>query len=300
MRVVRLPVDRRCLAVGLALAFVCLFGNTAAAQGLRYEMAGIVVSIAADRSSVVVSHDAVPGVMPAMAMPFDVRDPGELAGVAPGAAVAFTLVLDKESAYAERLRVVPYQSVEQDPLRATRLAMPKMMSRRKTSPRVTAGQPVPDFTLTDHTRATVSLSDLRGKVVAVNFIYTSCALPQFCYRMANHFAAVERRFRAAAGRDLVLLTVTFDPARDTPEQLAEYARQWNVAPRAWHFLTGGTADVQRVSEMFGLESFPDEGLIVHLLRTAIIDRRGRLVASLEGNRFSAAQLGDLIESVLAP
>ena len=83
---------------------------------------------------------------------------------------------------------------------------------------------MPDFTLTDQARSRVTLSQFRGKVVAINFIYTSCALPQFCYRMANHFGVLQKRFQERIGRDLVLLTVTFDPARDTPERLAEYAQ----------------------------------------------------------------------------
>ena len=93
-------------------------------------------------------------------------------------------------------------------------------------PPVGIGQPVGDFTLIDQARHPVTLSSLRGKVVAINFIYTNCALPQFCFRIANHFGVLNRRFASRVGRDLVFLTVTFDPARDQPEQLAEYASQW--------------------------------------------------------------------------
>ena len=92
----------------------------------------------------------------------------------------------------------------------------------------------------------MTLSQFRGKVVALNFIYTSCVLPQFCYRLANHFSVAQRRFQKRMGRDLVLLTVTFDPARDTPERLAEYARQWNADRSVWHFLTGSVDEVGRV------------------------------------------------------
>ena len=61
-------------------------------------------------------------------------------------------------------------------------------------PPLAVGQPVPDFTLTDQARRPVTLSQFRGKVVAINFIYTSCALPQFCFRIANHFGVLQRRF----------------------------------------------------------------------------------------------------------
>ena len=96
----------------------------------------------------------------------------------------------------------------------------------------------------------------------------------------------------------MLLTVTFDPVRDNPEVLAEYARQWNGNPDTWRFLTGPSADVRAVTSRFGVEFFPDDGLLSHSLHTAVIDRQGRLVANLEGNQFTAAQLGDLVGHTL--
>lgn len=95
------------------------------------------------------------------------------------------------------------------------------------------------------------------------------------------------------------MTITFDPARDTPERLADYAAQWNARAGAWHFLTGGSREIQRVCGLFGVQFFPDEGLINHSVHTAVLDRDGRLVANIEGNRYTAAQLGDLIEATLA-
>lgn len=159
---------------------------------------------------------------------------------------------------------------------------------------------MPDFRLTDQQRRPVALSALRGKVVAINFIYTSCALPNFCLRIANNFAVLQKRFKAQLGRDLVLLTVTFDPVHDTPEVLAQYASRWNADPATWHFLTGPVRDVQRVCHLFGVDFFPDEGLMNHSLHTAIVDRQGKLVANLEGNHFTADQLGDLTAAVLDP
>jgi len=267
----------------------------------QYSLSGMVLSVGASGKSFVVSHDSIPGVMPAMTMQFDVQDPVELKGVTPGALVDFVLLVRGESAHAERIRVRQYTSVEQDPLTARRLKLLRDATRAPAAAAtraVSIGQPVPDFTLLDQARQPVTLSQLRGKVVAVTFIYTSCVLPQFCYRMANQFGALQHRFAAALGRDLVLLTISFDPVRDQPERLAEYASQWNADAGVWHFLTGTTSDVQRVCALFGLDAFPDEGLITHSTRTAIIDRRGVLHASIEGNQFTAAQLGDLVQAAL--
>jgi protein SCO1 len=293
------------MRIAIALALMAVIASPAFARGKpfdsaqdkRHAMRGMVLTVDAARKTVVVSHDSVPGVMPAMTMPFEVRNQRELQGLVPGAVVSFTLVVSKETSHAEGLRIVRYESVEQDPLTARRLRLLQQMTGAGTTP-LAVGQPVPDFTLTDQAGARVSFSQFRGKVVALNFIYTSCVLPQFCYRLANHFSVVRRRFPARMGRDLVLLTVTFDPARDTPERLAEYARQWSADRAVWRFLTGSMDDVRRVCRLFGVDAFPDEGLISHSTRTIVIDRRGAVAASIDGNQHTAAQLGDLVAAVL--
>jgi protein SCO1/2 len=290
-----LVLNRRASSA-VAIAIVLGAVTWSPAQTKEYTINGMVLRVDPARRSFLVSHDAVPGLMAAMTMSFDVRDAKELTGVQPGNAVTFTLAVGQQSMRAERVRVVPYRSVEQDPLTARRLALLKSLSAAPTP--LPVGGMVPDFTLTDQARRQVRLSQFRGKVVALNFIYTSCALPQFCYRVANHFGVVQRRFRREAGREVVFLTVTFDPLRDTPEKLAEYAAQWNADPDVWHFLTGEAAAVRRVCNVFGVDFFPDEGLMNHSIRTAVIDRQGTLVANIEGNQYSAAQLGDLVETTL--
>jgi protein SCO1/2 len=289
---------RRTVPVLLAAA-LCAAEAFTFAQGApaRHAMRGMVMTVDPAHKSVVISHDSISGVMPAMTMPFEIRSVAELKDLVPGAIVSFTLVVDKTSAHIEGVQVVRYESVEQDPITARRLRLLQDMSRGPTKPRA-VGEAAPDFTLIDQTRASIALSQFRGKVVALNFIYTSCVLPQFCYRLANHFGVVQQRFKQRMGRDLVLLTVTFDPARDTPERLAEYSRQWSADPASWHFLTGAVDDVQRVCKLYGVDAFPDEGLISHSTRTVVVDRRGALAATIEGNQYTAAQLGDLVDTVL--
>ena len=266
----------------------------------QYSATGMVLKVDRARRSVVVSCQTVPGYMEAMTMPFDVRESRELNGIAPGMTVEFTLVVKAESAYAEKLRVLPYESTEQDPLTARRLDLVERITNPASSQAKTAaiGQTVPDFTLIDQAHHQVALSQFAGKVVAINFIYTSCALPNYCFRMSNHFGVLQKRFKDRLGRDLVLLTVTFDPVRDQPDVLARYARTWKADPANWHFLTGTVPDVQRVTSLFGMDFFPDEGLMNHSLHTAVIDRQGRLAANIEGNQFTAEQLGDLVQTVL--
>ena len=282
-----------------AVAVLLLSASSWATQ--QYAASGMVLKIDRSRKTLLVSCDDIPGFMSAMTMPFDVHDAKELDGLAPGAIVSFTLVVDKDSSYAQHIEVHPYESAEQDPLAARRL---KLLARlnspdASTPQQLAIGATVPDFTLTDQVHRRVSLSQYAGKVIALNFIYTSCALPNFCYRISNNFGVLQRRFKDKLGRDLVLLTVTFDPQRDNPEKLAHYAENWKANPETWHFLTGDVPDVRKVTGMFGMDYFPDEGLMSHSLHTAVIDRQGKLVANIEGNRFTADQLGDLVNTVLS-
>jgi protein SCO1/2 len=142
------------------------------------------------------------------------------------------------------------------------------------------------------------LSQFAGKVVALNFVYTRCPLPDYCFRLSNNLAQLQKRFGDRLGKDLVLLTITFDPVRDTPDVMAKYAHIWNADTKSWHFLTGTVAEVQRVCGMFGVAAWQDEGVLTHSLHTVVIDRRGRLAANVEGNSYTAKQLGDLVEEVI--
>jgi protein SCO1/2 len=279
-----------------SLLLVLAVQSPVAAQ--EYAVTGMVLTVDHSRNTFTASIQAIPGFMQAMTMPFEVRRRNALVGLKPGAIVEFTLVVDQTSSYAERIRLVRYQSVEPDPLAASRLKLLTEIAGAAPRRALAIGEPVPDFRLTNQKRRLVALSDLSGKVVVVNFIYTSCALPNFCLRLANNFGVLQKRFEARLGRDLVLLTVTFDPVRDTPEVLAQYASRWNADPATWHFLTGPAPDVQRVCRLFGVDFFPDEGLMNHSLHTAIIDRQGKMVANLEGNQFTAGQLADLTATVL--
>jgi protein SCO1/2 len=265
----------------------------------EYPVTGMVLGVDRSRNTFTASIQSIPGFMPAMAMPFEVRQRKDLEGLVPGATVEFVLVVNRSSSHAERIRIVRYQSTEQDPLAASRLRLLTQVAGAAPRDVLAIGQTVPDFRLTNQKRRPIALSELRGKVVAINVIYASCPLPNFCLRIANNFGVLQKRFKAQLGRDLVLLTVTFDPVHDTPDVLAQYAGRWNADPATWHFLTGPVRDVQRVCHLFGVDFFPDEGLMNHSLHTAIIDRQGRMVANIEGNQFTGDQLGDLTEAVLS-
>lgn len=271
------------------LALAALACACAAFAAQRYPVSGIVLKVDRAHRSFVASCAAIPGYMEAMSMEYRVRGETALAGIEPGAYVDFTLVVEKEDSYAEAIHPHRFESLEREPLLARRL----QLLNPPAAP-LRPGQPVPDFALIDQTGRRVTLSDFAGKVVALDFIYTSCPLPNYCFRLSNNFGRLNRRFAGRMGRDLVLLSITFDPAHDQPQVLAQYAATWKADPHSWHFLTGSPANVQAVCRALGLNFWQEDGFLTHSLHTMVIDRRGRLAADFEGNEFTADQLGDFI------
>ena len=259
-----------------ALAFVLLANLSACVH--RYRAQGVVLAVDRANHTVTISHRAIPGYMPAMAMPFPVKTPQELNDLVPGARVKFRLEVGKHGTLARHIAVQPAVGLEDVPL-------PKPVDK------VAIGNAVPDFTLTDQRGASVRLSDFRGRLVAIDFIYTRCPLPDVCPRLSANFARLQKHF---SGK-IVLLSVTLDPQYDTPQVLAEYGRRWQANPDTWRLLTGSDRDIQTIAGHFGLVYWPEEGLITHQSATALVTPEGKLCAMLEGSSFTSQQLLDLVQ-----
>ena len=255
------------IAVALALAL--------SACVRQYRVQGVVLRVDRAQPSVTVSHRAIPGYMDAMAMPFQVKRASELDGIAPGSRVRFVL----RGSVASRIRVET--TVIGD------VVLPKMPER------VAIGSPAPDFTLTDQSGRIVRLSDLRGRPVVVDFIYTRCPMPDVCPRLSANFARLQKRF----GEKVTLLSITLDPEYDTPEVLSDYAHRWRASPN-WLFLTGSPQSIRDVAGRFGVIYWPEEGVLTHTSATAVIGKDGELAALLEGSSYTSQQLLDLVATCL--
>jgi protein SCO1/2 len=280
------PARRFCVALIIILTMVC--GGCAK----RYTARGVVLRaepVTAGGARVTISHEPIPGYMDAMVMPFTMRPRSLGEGLAPGDRVEFRLRVTREESWVDRLAVIsakrPDVGLARSPMRPTLVDL---------------GATAPDITLTDHHGREVTLASLRGQAVAITFIYTRCPLPDYCPRMLANFKAVRARFADRLGKDLTLLVVTFDPQYDTVETLNAYARAHAADVPGWRFLTGPLSEITRMCEAFGIEFWPEEGLLSHTLQTAVLDRDGRLAGTIEGTAYSGRQLGDLIASVIDP
>jgi protein SCO1 len=292
-------VTHKRIPLGFAAALFAVFFLEAIsfATPPKRDVAGLLLAVDPSRHTITVSCKEIPGYMEAMVMTFGVRDSTLPQDLQPGVMVDFSLVVNRDTSFAQDIHVRPFESLELDPAQARRFKLIENASSAHppSADVLHAGDSVPDFRLTDQNQQAVSLSQFRGKIVALTFIYTRCPLPDYCVRLSNNFGVLQRRFKSRMGRDLVLLTVVIDPVHDQPAELNSYARTWKADPRSWHFLTGPAADIQRICRGFDISFYPDEALFVHSFHTVVISPEGRLAANLEGNNFTAQQLGDLVE-----
>jgi protein SCO1 len=276
-------------------AFLILCVAGAAAQ--EHAAKGLVLEVDRAHHHITVSCDAVPGYMAAMEMAFEVPDAAQLNALKPGSLIRFTSVEHGSRPIAKDIE--PVANFEPEPAEAGALsALRSAVNPTSTKPPVAVGEAVPDFMLTDQEGSAVSLFQFRGKVVALTFGYSRCPNPSYCLRLSRNLAELKRQFPDRAGRDLVLLTIAIDPEYDQGPALARYARSFGADARSWHFLTGTVSQIHQVAAMFGMDFWNTDGLLTHTLHTVVIDRNGRLAANIDGNQFTARQLGDLVKDVM--
>jgi protein SCO1/2 len=156
----------------------------------------------------------------------------------------------------------------------------------ETLPRI---GPAPEFTLTTQDGQRLALQDLHGKVVAVTFIYTSCA--DTCPLLTAKLVRLQSRFGADFGSKVFFVAVTVDPQLDTPETLKRYAQAHGADLAGWAFLTGTAAEIQQVTRGYGIYTRKTPlGDVDHTFLTSLIDQRGTLRVQYLGVRFDPEEL----------
>jgi protein SCO1 len=185
-------------------------------------------------------------------------------------------------------------------LGAAALALGLAVLRARQAPELPVLGELPDFELTESRGQKVGLSDLRGRAVVASFIFTRCGGP--CPMITARMAELQKRF---AGREgLRLLSVSVDPAYDTPEVLRTYAERHGAEPERWWFLTGTPEAVARLSrEGFRLAAetqgeSPED--IIHSTRLVLLDGEGRIRGYYESEDAEArARLTRDLDGLLA-
>jgi len=275
-----------CLSICLALPLAAC--SNAPAQR-SFTLQGQVQSIDAPRKLVVVKHGEIKGFMPAMTMPYEVEEAKILDRLAPGDLINARLIVFSNGAHLSAIKKVGTAPLEQPPAEA-----PNPPAASSGFELLKPGEAVPDGTFVDQDGKKRTFGGFNGSPVVMTFIYTRCPLPTFCPLMDRHFATLQKALKADPAMKAVhLVTVSFDPATDTPTVLTKHAKSLDADLTRWTFLTGDRDEVDQFAARFGVSvarALNDARDITHNLRTAIVGADGKLVKVYTGNEWSPEQI----------
>jgi protein SCO1/2 len=253
-----------------------------------------VLAVQPDKQLITIKHGDIERYMPGMTMAFGVSTPALLEGRTPGELVSATLEVDERGA---RLVAIAHHGEAPLPDESNAVAMAAGI--------LEAGDLVPDAALIDQDDRRRSLSEWRGTMVLLTFIYTRCPLPNFCPLMDQNFRTIQRAVLEdpALRGQVRLVSVTFDPEYDTPDVLAAHARRLRADAGVWTFLTGDRVTIDRLAARFGVGVMrpapsgraESKGVdITHNLRTTLVGADGRVAKIYPGNDWTVgAALADL-------
>ena len=246
-----------------------------------YQATGTVVSVEPDRKQVKIAHGDIPDLMPAMTMNFDVVRPELLDGVEPGASVRFEL-----ERRGNLLRILSLEVTGEGEAGAS-----------GTDTSLALDEPAPVFTLTDHEGRPLSLEDLRGSAILLDFVFTRCQGP--CPILTSAHAELQRRLPPELSARTRFLSVSVDPAYDTPERLKRYAEERGANLAGWSFLTGDPDTVAAVLRDYHVGTVLQEGgAPEHVVVTYLIDPSGQIARRYLGLSHPEATLLRDLRSVL--
>ncbi len=271
--------------IGAALLVTGIFmGCRQAPDEKRYEIKGEVISIYSLNNEITIRHEEIPGFMPAMTMPFKVKNVRILEGLIPGDRVSGTFVVAAHESY---LTGLTREGSDGPDLPAIVLPTGVRLIQK--------GDTIPEISFLDDNNRQTKFSDFLGSPVALTFIYTRCPIPNFCPLMDRNFIEVQAAIKEGVqlSRDTQLLSITFDPEHDTAEVLRRHSVKLGADVNIWRFLTGDKEAISHLGEQLGITIVRDSmgtAEITHSLRTIVVDREGKVARNFRGNDWTPDEL----------
>ena len=259
----------------------------------QYPIRGTVVRINSQDGEVTLQHDAIPGLMEAMTMPYPVTDRSALSEMHPGDKIMATVLADPSPQGPVNLRlseIVIIAQAKPDYVQSVQYHVP------------VAGDEVPNFTLLNQSDRKIDLKQYRGKVLLMTFIYTRCPLADYCPRMSHNFAQIDQQLATDPKlyKDTHLLSVSFDPTYDTPKVLKSYGGAYTGKYSKetfdhWEFAAPNENELPKMEQYFDVGVTPGEkGTLQHSLATVLIGKDGKVIAFYPTKDWSVA---DVLEQV---
>jgi protein SCO1/2 len=258
-----------------------------------FRVTGLIQEVQSDQNSVVISHQAIPGYMGAMTMPFHVQKAEELVSLLAGDEVSFRLSVTESKSWIDQIHKVGR-------IETAKPGRPEGESDREvqTKPR----HPLLEYSFTNELGQAVRLRDFQGQALAISFFFTRCPIPDFCPRLSKNFAEASLKLIAQtdAPTNWHFLSVSFDPEFDSPSVLKAYAERYQYDPSHWSFLTGPKDKIAELARLSNVQFEPDSGSFNHNFRTLVIDASGRLqMAFPTGGDLSEAIVSEVLKAAVA-
>lgn len=283
---------RLTILVVLSICVLCVSGFSAcrpkASTGTRYDLEGKVVSVDKAKRQVTVAHGEIKGYMPAMVMPFQLKEDWPFEVLGTGDRIAATLVVDGASSWLEEVSITQEST---DPITTT----------TEGPGEARAGDQVPQFDLVNQAGQRIRIGDYHGQALALTFIYTRCPIPEYCTLMSNNFAEIDQQLQKLPDvyQKTHLLSISIDPDYDQPAVLRSYgaAHTGKYSDEKfdhWEFASGNADQIKGLAQFFGMRYYHDtksgEEQIIHSLRTAVIGPDGKVVKVYRGNQWKPDEI----------
>ena len=253
----------------------------------RYDLQGQVVSVDRQQRQVLIAHKEIRGYMGAMTMPFTLKEEGAYKKLRAGDYIQATLAVEGDRAWLEEVEFARGDATE----------MLDMFDRRTLYKVPNPGEEVPNFSLVNQDDKPIRLHQYRNKVLVLTFIYTRCPIMKGCPQAVGMFAEIHQALQnnPELQARAHLLSISFDPANDTPALLRDYGSHYTATAASerfahWEFASGTEDEVKAIAQFFGLRYLPKLDQIAHLPRTAVVSPAGQVFKVYTDNSWTAADL----------
>lgn len=253
-----------------------------------YHLHGKIVATNPAKSEITVAHEAIPGFMEAMTMPYQLKDPNVASDLHPGDVINADLMVSQgadASVFLDHIVVLAQGKPDYKPTSIYHVPAP--------------GDAVPNFHLRNQDGRTIDLHQFKGKELLITFIYTRCPLPNFCPLVTRNFAVIDQRLKQDPNlyKNSHLLCISFDPEHDTPARLRAYGVTYigsdsKSAFAHWDFaVPSQQKELDTLAHYFdvGITHGPDDS-ITHTLSTTLIGADGKVVQFYPGNDWTPDQV----------
>ena len=252
----------------------------------RYPLTGEILRVDPERKVLVVKHEEIKGLMPAMTMEF-LASAGDLALARPGQKIRAEMVSGAESEY--RLENIwPDDVTSKSTVAAGANQLRQDTHARGKNAYREIGETVPDFALYDQSGRVVQSARFRGKQLMLNFIFTRCPIATMCPAATSKMIAVQKLARESGVSNLEMISISLDPAFDTPGVLGSYADSYRIDTKNFSLLTGPESAIKDLLTQFGVIAAFEGDILKHTLTTLLIDEKGTIAHRVDGSQWEPA------------